>query len=286
MQWYYATDGQRLGPVPHFELERLVRSGTIKSDSLLWRQGMNNWQTLDEVRAADPSLISIAQPASSSGKPWADAADKAGVNRESDDALPVRTGDRFGERASPSAIDPRTDFATGTFRREGDTPRDDAHVQPEPLEFASFGARVAASLVDGVILYFIWNLVVGFVGHFYFSQTLKLIALRQNQLRPEDLPVVLPFFGMAMGLALGVTIFYDTFFILKYSATPGKRLLGLQLVKADGGPLGFARIVARSVAKIISAMTFGIGYLVVLVDEQKRGLHDFFCSTRVIKKRR
>ncbi|HEY9248207.1 MAG TPA: DUF4339 domain-containing protein, partial [Rariglobus sp.] len=43
MQWYYSIDGQRLGPVPHAELERLIQAGTITGDALIWRQGMDQW---------------------------------------------------------------------------------------------------------------------------------------------------------------------------------------------------------------------------------------------------
>jgi uncharacterized protein DUF4339 len=43
MQWYYAIDGQRQGPISQIEFEQLVREGRIKADTLVWRQGMANW---------------------------------------------------------------------------------------------------------------------------------------------------------------------------------------------------------------------------------------------------
>jgi uncharacterized RDD family membrane protein YckC len=49
MQWYYAIGDQRHGPVEHAEFERLVSSGTVKSDTLVWRQGMANWQAYSAV---------------------------------------------------------------------------------------------------------------------------------------------------------------------------------------------------------------------------------------------
>ena len=57
MQWYYAIGGERFGPVTHSELERLVQAGTIVADTLIWRQGMNEWQTLAAVRAVNPAWI-------------------------------------------------------------------------------------------------------------------------------------------------------------------------------------------------------------------------------------
>jgi uncharacterized RDD family membrane protein YckC len=57
MQWYYALDGQRSRPVPQDEFERLIHTGTIQMDTLVWRQGMPTWQTLAEVLAAQPELV-------------------------------------------------------------------------------------------------------------------------------------------------------------------------------------------------------------------------------------
>jgi len=38
----------------------------------------------------------------------------------------------------------------------------------------------------------------------------------------------------------------------------------------------------RYLASILSALTLGIGYLMVLWDSEKRTLHDLICGTRVI----
>lgn len=62
MHWYYALDNQRLGPVSQTEFERLVAAKTISDDTLVWRRGMQGWQTLREVLAADPGAVNIAPP--------------------------------------------------------------------------------------------------------------------------------------------------------------------------------------------------------------------------------
>lgn len=49
MEWYYANDGQREGPVPAEELARLVAVGTVRDETLVWRAGMNHWQPWREV---------------------------------------------------------------------------------------------------------------------------------------------------------------------------------------------------------------------------------------------
>jgi uncharacterized RDD family membrane protein YckC len=83
------------------------------------------------------------------------------------------------------------------------------------------------------------------------------------------------------GIALTLT--YVIYFTRKYDATPGKKALGLRLLRADGSKLGKGRIVGRYFAEWISSLVMGIGYLMVAFDkEQRRALHDRICDTRVI----
>lgn len=44
MTWYYEENGKSAGPVSSVELERLVREGKIAQETLVWHQGMANWQ--------------------------------------------------------------------------------------------------------------------------------------------------------------------------------------------------------------------------------------------------
>lgn len=54
MQWYYANDNQRIGPVTEEAFQSLVASGTIRADTLVWRQGMSNWTRYAEVAPGLP----------------------------------------------------------------------------------------------------------------------------------------------------------------------------------------------------------------------------------------
>jgi hypothetical protein len=42
--WYYAVDGQRMGPVPLEQLRRVASGGQLGADDLVWTQGMADWQ--------------------------------------------------------------------------------------------------------------------------------------------------------------------------------------------------------------------------------------------------
>ncbi|MBU2948473.1 SPFH domain-containing protein [Zobellia uliginosa] len=49
VQYYYAANGQQNGPVSFDKLKELFASRTINRDSLVWKQGMQNWIALKEI---------------------------------------------------------------------------------------------------------------------------------------------------------------------------------------------------------------------------------------------
>ena len=89
--------------------------------------------------------------------------------------------------------------------------------------------------------------------------------------------------GASMLLNVIVGCSYETFFIARLGATPGKMALGLKVVRPDGGPITVGRAAGRYFAKMISGMILMIGYIIAGFDSQKRALHDMICDTRVIK---
>ena len=250
MQWYYAIGGERFGPVTHSELEHLVQVGTIVAETLIWRQGMNEWQTLASVRAVNPAWIAERR-----------------LDSKAEPEIPTSGTDKFAP-ASPNT----------------DLPR---HMpEPEALAYAGFWPRCGAYLVDFFIWWMVWQIFVGLVGTAYFPGAMAIAAHGAGyQPKPEELMVLVRFLGAACVIGLVWSIAYDTFFLLRFAATPGKLIFGLRVVQADGSPLTIMRIAARSMAKALTGLTLGIGFIVVAFDEHKRGVHDFICSTRVVKKR-
>jgi hypothetical protein len=59
MNWYYAAGGQQQGPVEDAQFDALINAGTIMPDTLVWREGLANWQPLRELRppATNPSAL-------------------------------------------------------------------------------------------------------------------------------------------------------------------------------------------------------------------------------------
>jgi hypothetical protein len=61
MNWFYAEGNQQNGPVSDSQLEELLSSGKITHATLVWHEGMPEWQPLNVARssAADPGTVCI-----------------------------------------------------------------------------------------------------------------------------------------------------------------------------------------------------------------------------------
>ena len=79
-----------------------------------------------------------------------------------------------------------------------------------------------------------------------------------------------------------LTAVYFTAFTFLSGATPGKRAMGLEVLRTDGGRLSFLTCLYReTVGRYLSSILL-IGYLMAAVDPRKRALHDRICDTQVV----
>ncbi len=60
--YHYAVNGQQMGPVTFDKLKELFAARTINKDSLVWKQGMQNWTALKEVEELKPFLGGSTPP--------------------------------------------------------------------------------------------------------------------------------------------------------------------------------------------------------------------------------
>ncbi len=66
MVWYYVKDGVRQGPVEESELRGLVAESVIKSDTLVWHEGMSDWlpfSTAPSTPTPEPIRVPVVEPA-------------------------------------------------------------------------------------------------------------------------------------------------------------------------------------------------------------------------------
>lgn len=80
---------------------------------------------------------------------------------------------------------------------------------------------------------------------------------------------------------------YYLYFWGSKGATPGKRLLGLQvLVPGELGSTGIGqgRAFIRMIGYTIDTLTLGLGVLVMFGNPERRALHDYIAGTVVVRK--
>lgn len=153
----------------------------------------------------------------------------------------------------------------------------------EPILFvAGFVPRLLACLADWMFILFLVNLVL----LPWRDRLQDLVQLVQAQLetagdKPPDIGLLLRFQLIFTTAYVAVSLVYMVGFHGRWGATPGKRLLGLVVVTLDGAPVGYPGAFRRYMAGILSLMTFGLGYLMIL-SPQRRALHDLIAGTQVV----
>lgn len=91
-------------------------------------------------------------------------------------------------------------------------------------------------------------------------------------------------FPLGGSLATVMWLGYFVYFTGSTGQTIGKRVMGIQVRKADGRPLEFGGAAIREViGKFISGLIFGLGYLWMLWDGRSQGWHDKLAGTVVVK---
>ncbi len=82
---------------------------------------------------------------------------------------------------------------------------------------------------------------------------------------------------------LAIEAVYFTVAIGVWGRTIGKVVMGVKVVRTDGGRVSIGRAFGRYLAYLLNWLTFGIGFLVIALNPLKRGLHDLIVDTQVVK---
>lgn len=124
--------------------------------------------------------------------------------------------------------------------------------------------RVGAALLDSILL-----LILGYIMAGVFGQT-TTDGFKLH--------------GAAGFLWWGVAFVYYIAFEGVLGATPAKMLLGLKVVKTDGGPCDIKAAVIRTVCRIVDHF-FLLGVVIMLFSKRNQRLGDHLAGTLVVKTR-
>lgn len=76
---------------------------------------------------------------------------------------------------------------------------------------------------------------------------------------------------------------YHIAFVGARGQTVGHRAMGIRVVQVAGGDMGYGRAAARWAGIVLANLTFGVGYLPILLTPTRRGLHDFLAGSIVVE---
>lgn len=264
MQWFYGANGQRQGPVSEAEFEQLVANGTIKDDTVVWRDGMREWQPYSAV----------APVAAGAGR--GSTADETQVCAVSGKRYPVSQMIQYeGKWISAEHRD-----AYFQRLREG-VVQPGVSAVPGPYGYGGFWKRFCAAFIDGIILWVV-NQAISVLVAVPLGLTYTISGPKPAN-NAGDIGRLLLVLGLIQVISMAVALTYEIGFIRKFDATPGKMALGLKLLRTDGSKLSVGRIIGRYFAKVLSGIILLIGYIMAAFDDERRALHDRICDTRVVK---
>jgi uncharacterized RDD family membrane protein YckC len=259
MTWYYADAGRQVGPIEESALDDLVRAGVVRDDTLVWRDGMPSWQPHGMARGVRQPVPMPAVPVP---------------------AVPMQAGSGFcAECGRPFPLNQLVTIGNATVC---------AQCKPFYLQrireggqaigahrYAGFWIRFVAYIIDTVILTVALSVIsvpVGLLigGSAAFSDPTHLSGF-----------MLLITLGYLL-VTVGLTFFYQAYFVSKRGGTPGKLILGLRVIHPDGSLLTMGQAFGRSLGYMVDVVILYIGFLMIAFDEQKRGLHDRIVDSRVI----
>lgn len=286
--WYYAdSQRRRQGPVPAAELNALFQRNTVALDTLVWREGLAQWQPLrdftDELGLLQPAPAAMPPPPPSAVATGSDSATAADAASPAADAIADERPTHG--RAVFTAAEP-----SYQAQRDADQAYHSPYTPPS-AELASHGAvvhggsvvlagfwkRVAASIIDS----FIVALGGGVIGAVIGGIIGAMFGLNGGLGAGGSLLIS----GVTNLLSIAVTAgYYAYFHSSTQQATLGKMAIGIKVVRGDGEPISLARGIGRYFATWLSSIILGIGFLMAAFTERKQALHDMVCDTLVVDK--
>ncbi len=255
-KWYYSDyQRNRHGPVSADDLASLHANGQLAPDTLVWREGLAQWQPwhtlMGEVVAgsAGPALASASFATASSDAP-------AHVQ-----ANPYSVAEARSPYAPPQAPLLR---------------HPELHFGGEVVH-AGFWKRVAAYFIDAMILGVLGAILGAAIGG------LMGVGLAFNNGLATGGVLAIQIVVQLASLVFGAC-YAGWFYASTQQATPGKMAVGIKVVRGNGEALGFWRGFARYFAMIPSGLILGVGFMMAGFTERKQALHDMMCDTLVVDK--
>lgn len=154
---------------------------------------------------------------------------------------------------------------------------------PENVVFdydvAGIGSRFLAALVD-TILIIILQIVVNLTLVFLLSNLLGSLADNEGLAGWVLGVMVLASFAFLWGYYIFFELFWN-------GQSPGKRWVGLRVIRTDGTPITLTESIIRNLVRLVDFLPayYGVGVIVMFINAQARRLGDLAAGTLVVRDR-
>jgi len=158
------------------------------------------------------------------------------------------------------------------------------------FEIAGIGSRLLAAILDALIMSIL--LLVATVAPFLLIASAREAGetLAENLGKDEHIFKNVNAIGLALVLLSSFVVVWGYYIIAELvtdGRSPGKRAVGLRVVRADGFPMGFAESVVRNLVRIVDFAPgmYGIGLVAMMIGKRTQRLGDLAAGTIVVKER-
>jgi uncharacterized RDD family membrane protein YckC len=158
------------------------------------------------------------------------------------------------------------------------------------IKYAGFWLRFAAYIIDQFLISIAGFIIVVpiIIGIIAFGINLKGINSPSDFFTQQGLLMVGGIIGLIMLAILFNIVMNWLYYALmessKFGGTLGKMAVSIKVVDMEGNRITFGRATGRYFARIVTNLTFLIGYIIAGFTEKKQALHDLIASCIVIQK--
>jgi uncharacterized RDD family membrane protein YckC len=137
--------------------------------------------------------------------------------------------------------------------------------------YAGLVTRTVAFVIDAAVVN-----IGAFIGGASVTLALSIFGVSLDELPTAVAAAV----GAAGWVVLSVAYFVGSWMLT--GQTLGMRFMTIRVVRLDGKAVRLGQALRRLVGMVIAAIPLFAGYLLILVDDRRRGLHDRIAGTIVV----
>ncbi|MCK6159169.1 hypothetical protein CYJ96_02450 [Moraxella osloensis] len=297
MHIFLARNGVQAGPYTLEQLNQMLATGQVLLTDLMWHQGMDNWNTVNAMTDGQffyrPTIDeSLPVDTHQREQPASDEADYIINNTPTPSEDAENVWDRYSANNPYKSPNP----TKVTLSKKLGSKQDIAHAKKQ-LDLASIGSRIAAKLVDTLLMVLASSpLFISLYNSPNFDKLLKWAEAGQTRLtsaQQMELMSALPEHILLLtNILVWGLIIAQVLLLMRRGQTIGKMIMGIRILdrKSNAIPGFFNLIIMRGLFTTLaySLSIFGLVVLVIdlvmmLTSKERLSLHDKIAKTYVVR---